>query len=217
VIRVLVADDEWMVRTTLRTILEAGGDIEVVAEAGDGGEAVALARRHRPEVAVVDIRMPVVDGLAATRQLVRLAHPPAVVVLTTFDLDDYVRAALRLGAVGFLLKDASAAQMTAAVRAAAAGEAMLAPRVTRRLLETFAGRDTAERIAAQRRLERLTAKEREVLAALAEGLANAEIAARLHLSEATVKTHVSRVLAKLGLGNRVQAAVLAHRAGLGDK
>ncbi|GAA3286433.1 MULTISPECIES: response regulator [Dactylosporangium] len=214
-IRVLVADDEWMVRAMLRTILEADGDIAVVAEAADGAEVVALAKRHRPDVTVVDIRMPGTDGLTATRALRRLPHPPAVVVLTTFDIDEYVRAALRYGAVGFLLKDATAAEMTAAVRAAAGGDAMLAPRVTRRLLETLAGRDTPERIRAERRLERLTAKEREVLTAVAEGLPNADIAARLRLSEATVKTHVSRILTKLELGNRVQAAILAHRAGLG--
>jgi DNA-binding NarL/FixJ family response regulator len=217
VIRVLVADDEWMVRAMLHTILRADGDIDVVAQAADGAEAVKLARRHRPDVALLDIRMPGTDGLTATRELALLPEPPKVVVLTTFDLDEYVRAALRSGAVGFLLKDATAAEMTGAVRAAAAGDAMLSPRVTRRLLDTFAGRDTGQRARDRERLRRLTGKERQVLLALADGLANAEIARRLHLSEATVKTHVSRILAKLQLSSRVQAAVLAHRAGLPDQ
>ncbi len=208
-IRVLVADDEWMVREMLRTILQAEGDIEVVAAAGDGAEAVALARRHRPDVALLDIRMPGTDGLTAARELARLSTPPKVVMLTTFDLDEYVHTALRDGAAGFLLKDATAAEMTIAVRAAAAGDAMLSPRVTRRLLDTF-----TRQLPDRERLGRLTAKERHVLATLAGGHGNAEIARRLHLSEATVKTHVSRILAKLELTSRVQAAILAHRAGL---
>jgi DNA-binding NarL/FixJ family response regulator len=212
VIRVLLADDEWMVRAMLRTILTAGGDIEVCAEAADGAEALRLARRHRPDVVLLDIRMPGVDGLTVTPELTALAK---VVVLTTFDLDEYVRAALRHGAVGFLLKDASAAELVTAVRTVAAGDAMLAPRVTRRLLSTFA--DSPQRRAARRRLERLTGKEHEVLLALADGLANADIARRLCLSEATVKTHISRILTKLDLSSRVQAAILAHRAGLHDE
>jgi DNA-binding NarL/FixJ family response regulator len=216
VIRVLIADDEWMVRAMLRTILQASGDILVVAEAGDGAAAVAQARLHRADVALVDIRMPGTDGLTATRELGALPDPPKVVVLTTFDLDEYVRSALRHGAVGFLLKDASGAELVGAVRAAAAGDAMLSARVTRRLLDTLAERDTPERRRAEARLNRLTGKEREVLLALAEGLPNAGIARRLGLSEATVKTHISRILSKLELGNRVQAAILAHRAGLVD-
>jgi DNA-binding NarL/FixJ family response regulator len=213
-IRVLVADDEWMVRAMVRTILQADGDIEVVAEASDGAEAVDLARRHRPDVALLDIRMPRYDGLTATRELLRLPDPPKVVVLTTFDLDEYVHTALRSGAVGFLLKDAGAAEMTTAVRAAAAGDAMLSPKITRRLLDTFATPEPPARADSRERLTRLTEKEHEILLAVANGLANAQIARRLHLSEATVKTHVSRILTKLELDSRLQAAVLAHRAGL---
>ena len=211
-IRVLLVDDEWMVRAMLRTILQAAEDVVVVAEAADGAEAVEQARRHRPDVALVDIRMPGVDGLTAVRRLRQLPVPPEVIVLTTFDLDEYVRTALRGGAVGFLLKDASAEEMTGAVRAVAAGDAALAPRVTRRLLSTFARPTPRDRALAQ--LTPLTGKEREVLSTLAAGLANADIARRLQLSEATVKTHVSRILTKLGLTNRVQAAILAHEAGL---
>jgi DNA-binding NarL/FixJ family response regulator len=220
-IRVLVVDDEWMVRAMLRTILHAAGDISVVAEATDGTDAVAQARRHHPDVALVDIRMPGTDGLSATTGLGRLAHPPKVVVLTTFDLDEYVRTALRNGAVGFLLKDATGEEMIAAVRAAHVGDAMLSPRITRRLLDTFArdiepaaGSCDPAQVEAQQRLRSLTHKEREVMRALADGLANADIAERLFLSESTVKTHISRILTKLELTNRVQAAILAHRAGL---
>ncbi|MGK5683774.1 response regulator [Actinoplanes sp. URMC 104] len=218
-IRVLVVDDEWMVRAMLRTILESAPDISVVGEAGDGAEALVQAQRHRPDVVLIDIRMPGRDGLSATQELVRLPMPPKVIILTTFDLDEYVRTALRNGAVGFLLKDASADEMIAAVRAAAAGDAMLSPRVTRRLLETFAAApepplDPGRHARARERLKPLSDKEFEVLRELAEGLSNADIARRLHLSEATVKTHVSRILAKLKLTNRVQAAILAHHAGL---
>ncbi|MGW4945386.1 response regulator [Actinoplanes sp. NPDC004185] len=220
-IRVLVVDDEWMVRAMLRTILQAADDISVVAEAADGTGAVDQARRHHPDVALVDIRMPRTDGLSATTTLGRLPRPPKVVVLTTFDLDEYVRTALRNGAVGFLLKDATGEEMIAAVRAAHAGDAMISPRITRRLLETFArdsepGTGTTEpaQAEAQQRLRALTHKELEVLQALAGGLTNAGIARRLLLSEATVKTHISRILTKLELTNRVQAAILAHRAGL---
>ncbi|MEV5826330.1 response regulator transcription factor [Spirillospora sp. NPDC052242] len=209
-IRVLVVDDEWMVRAMLRTILGAAPDITVVDEASDGEEAVRRARARDPDVILMDIRMPRADGLAATA---RLAPRYPVVVLTTFDLDEYVRTALRHGAVGFLLKDASGEEMLAAVRSAARGDAMLSPKVTRRLLRRFADTGRAE---AERRLDVLTAKEREVLVAVGGGLSNTDIAAALHMSEATVKTHVSRILAKLALTNRVQAAILAHRAGLLD-
>lgn len=198
----------------LRTIMAAYDDIEVVGEAEDGAQAVREAQIHRPDVVLMDIRMPRTDGLAATAELGRLADPPKVVVLTTFDLDEYVATALRHGAVGFLLKDATADQMAAAVRSAAAGDAMLSPQVTRRLLHRFAEPSSPRRSDAVRRLAVLTDKEREVLAAVGEGLANSEIGRRLHLSEATVKSHVSRVLAKLQLTNRVQAAILAHHAGL---
>jgi DNA-binding NarL/FixJ family response regulator len=213
-IRVLVVDDEWMVRAMLRRILDGYDDLEVVGEAGDGREAVAEARRHRPDVVLMDIRMPRADGLAATAELSRFAEPPKVVVLTTFDLDEYVETALRHGAVGFLLKDATAEQLAQAVRSAAAGDAMLSPQVTRRLLRRFSAPSDPRHEDAVRRLAVLTDKEREVLAAVGEGLANSDIADRLVLSEATVKSHVSRILAKLQLTNRVQAAILAHRAGL---
>ncbi|MEO3824640.1 response regulator transcription factor [Actinomadura sp. B10D3] len=209
-IRVLIVDDEWMVRAMLRTIMETAPDITVVGEAADGGEAVREAAAHRPDVILMDIRMPRADGLTATE---RLAGAHRVVVLTTFDLDEYVRTALRHGAVGFLLKDASAPEMLAAVRSAARGDAMLSPKVTRRLLRDFAAEG---RSGSEARLRPLTAREREVLVAVGRGLANTDIAAALHMSEATVKTHVSRILTKLSLTNRVQAAILAHRAGLLD-
>ncbi|MGW0434628.1 response regulator [Micromonospora sp. NPDC003197] len=213
-IRVLIVDDEWMVRAMLRTIMGAYPDIEVVGEAGDGAEAVRQAQLLRPDVVLMDIRMPRSDGLAATAALARFVAPPKVVVLTTFDLDEYVQTALQHGAVGFLLKDATAEQMAAAVRSAAAGDAMLSPQVTRKLLRRFAEPANPRRAEAVRRLEILTEKEREVLAALGEGLSNSDIGQRLYLSEATVKSHVSRLLAKLQLTNRVQAAILAHHAGL---
>ncbi|WP_433463240.1 response regulator [Spirillospora sp. CA-128828] len=209
-IRVLIVDDEWMVRAMLRTIMETAPDIAVVGEASDGNEAVREAAAHRPDVVLMDIRMPRADGLTATE---RLAGSHRVVVLTTFDLDEYVHTALHHGAVGFLLKDASAQEMLTAVRSAARGDAMLSPKVTRRLLRRFA---EAGRSDAAPRLRPLTAKEREVLVAVGGGLSNTDIAAALHMSEATVKTHVSRILTKLSLTNRVQAAVLAHRAGLLD-
>ncbi|MFJ9587907.1 response regulator [Streptomyces acidicola] len=217
-IRVLIVDDEWMVRSMLRTIMESADDITVIGEAADGAEAVSLARSERPDVVLMDIRMPRADGLTATQRLRKLATPPKVVVLTTFDLDEYVHTALRSGAVGFLLKDATAADMLAAVRSAASGDAMLSPRITRRLLDRFADADPGSGRTAQarRRLEVLTDKEREVLVALARGMSNTDIATHLYVSEATVKTHVSRILSKLDLTNRVQAAILAHRAGLLD-
>jgi len=217
VIRLLVVDDEWMVRAMLRTILDAYDDIDVVGEAEDGETAVLRVGELDPDVVLMDIRMPRSDGLAATAALSRLPRPPKVVVLTTFDLDEYVTTALRHGAVGFLLKDATADQMATAVRSAAAGDAMLSPRITRRLLDRFAQPSGTPDAEAARRLAVLTAKEREVLVALAAGLANSEIGQRLQLTEATVKSHVSRLLARLQLTNRVQAAILAHRAGLTDE
>jgi len=215
-IRVLIVDDEWMVRAMLRTIMESAADVTVIGEATDGAEAVTMAGTTRPDVILMDIRMPRADGLTATERIGQMADPPKVVVLTTFDLDEYVHSALRAGAVGFLLKDATAADMLAAVRSAANGDAMLSPRITRRLLRRFADPSTGRRADAERRLEVLSAKEREVLVAVARGLANTDIAAELYLSEATVKTHVSRILGKLALTNRVQAAILAHHAGLLD-
>ncbi|MBF9133282.1 response regulator transcription factor [Plantactinospora sp. S1510] len=213
-IRLLIVDDEWMVRAMLRTIMEAYDDIDIVGEAGNGDEAVRQSHALRPDVVLMDIRMPRADGLTATAALSRFAVPPKVVVLTTFDLDEYVQTALRHGAVGFLLKDATADQMAAAVRSAAAGDAMLSPQVTRKLLHRFAEPVSPRREAAVRQLRVLTDKEREVLVAVGEGLTNSDIGRRLHLSEATVKSHVSRLLAKLQLTNRVQAAILAYHAGL---
>jgi DNA-binding NarL/FixJ family response regulator len=213
-IRVVLVDDEQLVRSGLRMILESAGDIEVVGEAADGGGAVELVRRHRPDVALMDIRMPEMDGLAATRELTALADPPRVIMLTTFELDEYVHTALENGAVGFLLKDTPPRDLIQAVRTVAEGNAMLAPTVTRRLIAEFASRNSAKAVAARRRLDTLTGREREVVVAVAQGLSNAEIGKRLFMSEATVKAHVSRVLAKLGMGNRVQAAILAHDAGL---
>lgn len=215
-IRVLIADDEWMVRSMLRTIMQSAADITVAGEAADGAEAVSLARSLKPDVVLMDIRMPRADGLAATERLGQLPTAPKVVVLTTFDLDEYVHSALRAGAVGFLLKDATASDMLAAVRSAANGDAMLSPKVTRRLLDRFTHAEPSRKADACRRLQVLTGKEREVLLALARGMANTDIAADLYLSEATVKTHVSRILNKLTLTNRVQAAILAHHAGLLD-
>lgn len=215
-IRTMIVDDEWMVRSMLCAILDAAPDITVIGEASNGVEAVDLARTLHPDVVLMDIRMPQGDGLTATERIARLDPPPYVVVLTTFDLDEYVHAALRDGAVGFLLKDASAGDMLAAVRSAARGDAMLSPRVTRRLLRKFAEPAPDRRSDAAQRLAVLTEKEREVLIAVGGGLSNTEIAATLYMSEATAKTHVSRILAKLDLNNRVQAAVLAHQAGLCD-
>jgi DNA-binding NarL/FixJ family response regulator len=212
-IRVLVVDDEWMVRAMLRTIMQTAPDVTVVGEAADGDEAVQQARLCRPHVVLMDIRMPRADGLTATKRLAHLTPPPYVVVLTTFDLDEYVHTALRHGAVGFLLKDASAEEMLTAVRSAARGDAMLSPKVTRRLLRRFIDVDAGWSEATQR-LTVLTSKEREVLTAVAKGLSNTDIAASLHMSEATAKTHVSRILTKLCLTNRVQAAILAHQAKL---
>lgn len=205
-VRVLVADDQELVRTGLAMILDAQPGIEVVAQAADGVEAVELARRLRPDVCLLDVRMPRLDGLEVTRLLAGpgVADPLAVVVITTFDLDEYVYAALRAGARGFLLKDAGAALLVQAVTAAADGEALIAPSVTVRLLQTFAERSPA---AARRPAEALTARESQVLAAVARGLTNAEIAAELHITLSTVKTHVASLLTKLGARNRVEIAL----------
>jgi len=216
-LRVLVADDQELVRAGFRLILEAAG-FAVVGEAADGAEALALAASERPDVVLMDIRMPVMDGLAATRQLTAPGPgdskhwAPKVVILTTFDLDDYVYEALRCGASGFLLKDAPRADLLAAVRVAAAGDALLAPSVTRRLIEAFARRP-ASATPAPSRLASLTPRERDILLLVARGQSNTEIARALVVSEATVKTHVAHLLAKLGLRDRVQAVILAYETG----
>jgi DNA-binding NarL/FixJ family response regulator len=211
-LRVLVADDQELVRAGFRLILEAAG-FAVVGEAADGAEALALAAAERPDVVLMDIRMPVMDGLAATRELTAPEQTgPKVVILTTFDLDDYVYEALRSGASGFLLKDAPRADLIAAVRVAAAGDALLAPSVTRRLIEAFARRP-ASATPAPSRLASLTPRERDILLLVARGQSNIEIARALVVTEATVKTHVTHLLAKLGLRDRVQAVILAYETG----
>jgi DNA-binding NarL/FixJ family response regulator len=212
VIRVLLADDQRLVRSGFRMILRADPEVEVVGEAGDGEEAVALARELQPDVVLMDVRMPALDGIEATRRILAGPAPrPQVLVLTTFDLDEYVFAALRAGASGFLLKDAPEDQLGAAIRVAAEGGSMFAPSVTRRLIERFAN---VGETAPPPTLEELTARELEVLRLLARGLSNVEIAAELVVSEHTVKTHVARVLRKLDLRDRVQAVVLAYESGL---
>ncbi len=212
-IRVLIADDQGMVRSGFSILLNAQPDIEVVGEAVDGEEAVARAAELRPDVVLMDVRMPVLDGLAATRRVTAAADPPKVLVLTTFDLDDYVYEALRAGASGFLLKDASARELSDAVRVVAGGDALLAPAVTRRLISEFA-RMGAPRGPDPRRAEGLTERESEVLGLVARGMSNSEIAARLVVAEQTVKTHVGRILMKLGLRDRTQAVVYAYETGL---
>ena len=212
-LRVVVADDQALVRTGFRMILTADG-IDVVAEATNGAEAIDAVRRTLPDVILMDIRMPEMDGLEATRRILTGAtNEPRVIILTTFDLDHYVYAALSAGASGFLLKDVTPEHLVAAVRMVRSGDALLAPAITRRLVERFARRspDTA---AIHRDLSALTPRELEVLRLLAQGLSNAELAAHLHLSEATVKTHVARILAKLSLRDRVQAVVVAYETGL---
>ncbi|MFF9001787.1 response regulator [Streptomyces achromogenes] len=214
-IRVLVAEDQSAVRAGLTLILGSAPDIEVAGEAADGERAVELARRLRPDVVLMDVQMPVLDGVSATRRIVaeELAD---VLVLTTFDLDEYVFGALRAGAAGFLLKHAEARELLEAVRTVARGEGVVAPAVTRRLIAEFAAGSGPDRgtAADPAVLEDLTRREREVLGCVGEGLSNAEIAGRLDMAEGTVKTHVSRLLAKLGLRSRVQAAVLARELGL---
>jgi DNA-binding NarL/FixJ family response regulator len=214
-IRVLIADDQGMVRTGFSVFLSAQPDIEVVGEAADGAEAVRQATQVRPDVILMDVRMPVLDGLAATRQILAPGreNPPKVLVLTTFDLDDYVYEALRAGASGFLLKDASAHQLAEAVRVVARGDALLAPGITKRLIREFA-RLGAPRSPTRANLAGLTERETEVLSLVAQGLSNSEIARHLVVSEPTVKTHLGRVLAKLRLRDRAQAIVYAYETGL---
>ncbi|NEK84781.1 response regulator transcription factor [Blastococcus saxobsidens] len=214
-IRVLIVDDEELVRFGLRTVLEAAGGFTVVGEAGNGADGVTAARELRPDVVLTDIRMPVMDGLEATRRMLALPEPPQVAVLTTFHVDEYVHAALAAGAAGFLLKDTPPREIAAAVRSVADGTATLSPKVTAALIDAYVDRRAAPRRAeALRRVASLSEREREVLTLLGSGGSNAELGKRLFVSEATVKTYVSRLLTKLDLANRTQAAILAHEAGL---
>jgi DNA-binding NarL/FixJ family response regulator len=212
-IRVVVADDQGMVRSGFSVLLNAQSDIEVIGEAVNGQEAIARAAELRPDVILMDVRMPVVDGLQATRQITAMTDAPKILVLTTFDLDDYVYEALRSGASGFLLKDASATELAHAVRLVAAGDALLAPGVTRRLIAEFA-RMGAPRSPSRKQIDGLTERESEVLGLVARGMSNAEIADHLVVAEQTIKTHVGRILMKLGLRDRTQAVVLAYESGL---
>jgi DNA-binding NarL/FixJ family response regulator len=213
---VLLADDEAMIRAGLRAIVETDPGLEVVAEASDGREAVEFAMRHRPDIALLDIRMPVLDGLGAAEEIRRVLPATSVIMLTTFSEDAYIARALAAGASGFVLKSADPRELLAGIRAVAAGAAYLSPDVTSRVIARIPG-DRLERAAAARtRVQQLTAREREVVALIGAGLSNAEIAARLHLVEGTVKAHVSAVLARLDLRNRVQLAILAYEAGLTD-
>ncbi|GHE74805.1 DNA-binding response regulator [Streptomyces longispororuber] len=213
-IRVLLADDEAMIRAGVRAILGAGDGIEVVAEAADGREAVDLARAHHPDVALLDIRMPRLDGLAAGEEIVRTLPGTAVAMLTTFSEDAYVARALGGGATGFLLKSGDPHELIAGVRAVAGGAAFLSPKVARHVIDGLGARRIGREAAARTRVSALTPREREVLGLVGAGLSNPEIAARLHLVEGTVKAYVSAVLDRLGVKNRVQAAIVAYEAGL---
>jgi len=213
-IKVLLADDEAMMRAGIRAILAGAPDIEVVAEAGNGREALELARAHRPDVALLDIRMPVLDGLTVAAELRRAMPDVAVVMLTTFSEDEYITAALECGASGFLLKSGDPYELMAAVRAVHGGAAFLSPRIARQVIRQISGGRMARQAAALERIARLSPREREVLALIGAGLSNAEIGERLHLVEGTVKAYVSSMLSRLDTRNRVQAAVLAYEAGL---
>ena len=214
-IRVVVADDQALVRTGFRMILDETGDITVAGEAADGLAALAVIGRMEPDVVLMDVRMPGIDGIEATRRLRAAApadRPPHVIILTTFDLDEYIYAGLHAGAAGFLLKDTLAVDLVTAVRTVAAGQNVAAPTVTRRLIKHFV--DTAPRTVDTTGLAALTRRERDVLALIAEGMSNQEIAQRLHVTEGTVKTHVSRILAKLGLRDRIHAVIYAYQNGI---
>ncbi|WP_019547819.1 response regulator [Streptomyces sulphureus] len=211
-VTVVLLDDEELVRRGLRLILHAEPDIQVVAEGEDGSVAAELVREHRPDVVLTDIQMPRVGGLEVARQLAALPDPPAVAVLTSFDVDEYVHAALRHGAAGFLLKDASPRELADAVRVLARGEAMLSPRITTRLLAAFATGGAVQQ--ARARTAELTAREREVAVAVARGRSNSEIATDLSVSQSTVKVHLTRIMTKLDAANRTQVALIAHDAGL---
>ncbi|GAA4479128.1 response regulator transcription factor [Microbacterium panaciterrae] len=210
-IRVVIADDQTLVRTGFRLILDLESDIEVVGEAADGAECVRRVGQEQPDVVLMDVRMPVLDGIEATRRLTEAGSRARVLVLTTFDLDEYVFEALRAGAAGFLLKDAPREQLVSAIRQAVDGDALLAPSVTRRLIERFAR--TGGSSAALAPFETLSVREREVLALVARGWTNGEVAAALFLGDATVKTHIARMLAKLGARDRIQAIVMAYESG----
>ncbi|MEH0843581.1 response regulator transcription factor [Micromonospora sp. CPCC 205711] len=213
-VRILLADDQPLLRAGFRMVLGTHDDLDVVAEAGDGQETVELSRRLLPDVVLMDIRMPRLDGLAATRAIVDARLPVRVLILTTFDLDEYVVGALRAGASGFLTKDVPAEDLVTAIRTVAAGEAVLAPRILKRLLTRFADALPDPAFTPPKVLGTLTEREREVLVQVARGLSNAEIAVALSISETTIKTHVGHVLTKLGLRDRVQAVVLAYETGL---
>ncbi|MFI6600875.1 response regulator [Nonomuraea sp. NPDC050536] len=213
-IRLLVADDESLLRMAFRMVFEAEPDMEVTGEAGDGEQAARMARQLRPDVVLMDVRMPGLDGIEATRRIVRDCPRSRVLILTTFDLDEYAFAGLKAGAAGFLPKNTRPAELLNAIRNVAAGEAALSPRVTRRLLEKFAPQLTPGAPEAAERLAQLSSREHEVLMQVARGLSNAEVATALHLAEATVKTHLSRVLLKLGLRDRAQVVVFAYESGL---
>jgi DNA-binding NarL/FixJ family response regulator len=219
-IRVLLVDDQALVRLGFRMVLDAESDLTVVGEAGDGGEAVRLAVESRPDVILMDVRMPTLDGIEATRRIVEANPQARIIILTTFDLDEYAFGGLRAGASGFLLKDARPAELTAAIRAVAAGDAAVSGRVTRSMLEMFADRLPADEPTGTGAVDptaALTPREREILLAIAEGLSNGEIGAKFFLTESTVKTHVGRVLAKLHLRDRVQAVIFAYDHGLIDR
>jgi DNA-binding NarL/FixJ family response regulator len=213
-IRVAVVDDQALVRSGFSVLLRSAEDLEVVGEAADGAEAVALVRREEPDVVLMDIRMPTMDGLEATRRILASGSETRVLILTTFDLDEYVYEALRAGASGFLLKDTLPDELLAAVRVVASGEALLAPKITTRLIADFVQRPAQPERAANHDLRLLTEREAEVLAAVARGLSNAEVAEQLFMSHATAKTHVSRLLSKLGARDRAQLVVIAYEAGV---
>ncbi|MDI6101059.1 response regulator transcription factor [Actinoplanes sp. NEAU-A12] len=213
-IRVVLVDDQVLVRTGFRMILDETGDIEVVGEAGDGAAALEVTTRTRPDVVLMDVRMPGVDGITATGRIRSLSPSPKVIILTTFDLDEYLFSGLRAGASGFLLKDTLAEDLIAAIRVVVSGEAVTAPTATRRLIAHFVAAPPAAPSVPDGRLAVLTVREREVLTLIARGLSNAEIASELRVSEGTVKTHIGRILAKLGLRDRVQAVILGYECGL---
>ncbi|GAB4094895.1 response regulator transcription factor [Brachybacterium horti] len=216
VTRVGLIDDDSLVRAGLAMILGADPGIEVVGEGKDGSEAVTLVHRHRPDVLLMDVRMPQLDGIAATKAVVALAEAPKIIMLTTFDMDEYVFQALEAGASGFLLKDTPPQDLARAVHVVAGGEAMLAPTVTKRMLSHFSEANPGSRQDRHPGLDQLTERETEVLGAVGAGLSNAQIGMRLFMSEATVKAHVSKIFAKLDCTNRVQIAIIAHEAGLSD-